>query len=120
MKGFGSLTYFFYVISPKLFPNSAFCCGDNGTELGHIAVSCGVGLVGGLLTLFVMKIGLFAIGACLGFLLGPSNHHAVVDLQIYRMCVPGALAESPRAHTHEGRCFSVSMSIYADKTLSRH
>jgi len=70
LAGFGSLTYFFYVLSPKMFPNTAFCCGENGTELGHIVVSCGVGFVGGLITLFVMKLGLFAIGACLGVLLG--------------------------------------------------
>lgn len=50
------------VLSPKMFPNTAFCCGENGTELGHIVVSCGVGFVGGLITLFVMKLGLFAIG----------------------------------------------------------
>lgn len=54
-----------------MFPNTAFCCGESpGTELGHIVVSCGVGLVGGLVALFVLKIGLFAIGASLGFLLG--------------------------------------------------
>ena len=33
-------------------------------------VSLGVGLVGGLLALFVIKVGLFAVGACLGCLVG--------------------------------------------------
>jgi hypothetical protein len=50
--------------------------------LARLAISCGVGVVGGIAALMVLRVGLFLTGGCVGFLccvvllltpLGPSN-----------------------------------------------
>ena len=59
----------FYAFSPAVFDTTSFCCGKNGTELGHVAVSVGIGIVGGAIGLAVFRCGLFALGACFGLVI---------------------------------------------------
>lgn len=61
-------TMIFYLFSPKIFSKTEFCCGENGTPLGHLLVSLGVGAAVGLLALYLLRLGLFAIGAILGMI----------------------------------------------------
>eukprot|EP00041_Stephanoeca_diplocostata_P013924 m.249165 g.249165 ORF g.249165 m.249165 type:complete len:605 (+) comp19516_c1_seq1:184-1998(+) len=68
--GWAALGYAFYVFSPLAFKTTPVCCGENGTKLGHVGVSIGVGLIGGLITLKLLRLGLFAVGACMGLLIG--------------------------------------------------
>ncbi|EGD73175.1 hypothetical protein PTSG_04888 [Salpingoeca rosetta] len=56
----------FYTFSPQIFPNTPFCCGDKGSLAGHIIVSLFVGLLGGLIALYVFRLGLFFIGMSFG------------------------------------------------------
>eukprot|EP00730_Choanoeca_flexa_P015824 TRINITY_DN7351_c0_g1_i2.p1 TRINITY_DN7351_c0_g1~~TRINITY_DN7351_c0_g1_i2.p1 ORF type:complete len:423 (+),score=25.21 TRINITY_DN7351_c0_g1_i2:1-1269(+) len=59
-----------WVFSPKLFPDTSFCCGSHGTVLGHVVISIVAGIVGGLLARWAWRVGIFHIGMCFGLLIG--------------------------------------------------
>eukprot|EP00054_Salpingoeca_dolichothecata_P017033 m.101211 g.101211 ORF g.101211 m.101211 type:complete len:417 (+) comp22274_c0_seq1:252-1502(+) len=64
LGGFISLAAAFYFLSPNVF-QTTFCCGEN-TEEAHLLISAVCGLVGGVLALWILKIGVFLTGSCLG------------------------------------------------------
>ena len=72
LAGYGATAYVFYIFSPHVFTATPFCCNvhDKGTELGLVVSSLAFGIIGGVVALLVLKIGLFAIGGCLGFGVG--------------------------------------------------
>jgi len=85
LAGGGSLGYAFYVFSPMIFKKTAICCGANGTQLGHIGISAGVGLIGGLIALKILKLGVFLIGAAIGIIggIGMMFIPAIANLEFF-------------------------------------
>ena len=69
LAGGGAAGFAFYVLSPAIFETTPFCCGDGGTELGHVAVSALVGVLVGTLAVCLRRFGVMAIGLLLGLLL---------------------------------------------------
>jgi len=59
-------TALFFTAGPNLFPDTPFCCGHNGTWTGLIVVSLTVGLLMGLLARWLLRVGIFLVGATLG------------------------------------------------------
>eukprot|EP00112_Aurelia_sp_Birch-Aquarium-sp1_P004632 Seg1525.3 transcript_id=Seg1525.3/GoldUCD/mRNA.D3Y31 product="Transmembrane protein 198" protein_id=Seg1525.3/GoldUCD/D3Y31 len=57
----------FYVFSPR-FIDTKYCCTKRGMEEVHIGSSVLAGIVAGLFTVRLYKVGIFLIGKCLGLL----------------------------------------------------
>jgi len=65
MGGFFSVAIAFYMFAPKFLAGTEVCCGP-GTEKEHVLISLGLGLFAGGVALWVLKIGIFLGGSCLG------------------------------------------------------
>eukprot|EP00050_Salpingoeca_kvevrii_P001522 m.171597 g.171597 ORF g.171597 m.171597 type:complete len:421 (-) comp10391_c0_seq1:117-1379(-) len=64
LGGFASIAAAFYLFAPSIFMTDA-CCGP-GTERTHILISLALGVAGGLIALWILNIGIFLTGSCIG------------------------------------------------------
>lgn len=68
LGGFCIAAILFYLFSPLVFAHTPFCCGSSGSELGHVAISILIGVVGGLVACKLLRFGLCVLGAGFGLL----------------------------------------------------
>ncbi|KAL5248981.1 hypothetical protein ACHWQZ_G017997 [Mnemiopsis leidyi] len=68
MGGFVLLFIFTYLTLPSIVDNET-CCGPNGNWFARLGVCLAVATLGGLLTLFVYYVGIFAIGGIFGMII---------------------------------------------------
>lgn len=60
-----------YTFTPLMF-NTKVCCGAEGNKAVHLGVSAVIGVVIGILSLNLYRLGVFAVGQCLGLIVALS------------------------------------------------
>ncbi|XP_046847436.1 transmembrane protein 198-like [Xenia sp. Carnegie-2017] len=71
LAGFVIASLFTYTVTPLIFKTKV-CCGVDSNRTVHLGVSVLLGLIFGILSLKLYRLGVFAIGQCLGLIVALS------------------------------------------------
>eukprot|EP00053_Salpingoeca_punica_P011061 m.99061 g.99061 ORF g.99061 m.99061 type:complete len:460 (+) comp15576_c0_seq1:249-1628(+) len=80
LGGFISLAGVFYALAPSMI-HTDICCGPE-TQKNLLLICLGIGVAGGLIALWILKIGIFMTGSCLGLAVGLAARTILGELHL--------------------------------------
>lgn len=82
LGGFVSVSIGFWVFAPSVF-DTDICCGD-GTERAHALISAALGVVAGIIALWILNFGIFLCGTCFGLGIAVASRTVLAQLQVFQ------------------------------------
>eukprot|EP00041_Stephanoeca_diplocostata_P041501 m.8133 g.8133 ORF g.8133 m.8133 type:complete len:436 (+) comp6109_c0_seq2:233-1540(+) len=90
LGGFISVAIAFYLFAPKILAGTDVCCGE-GTEKAHVLISVGLGVLAGGIALWILQVGIFLCGTCLGLGVSLGLRTMLAHMSIFQSDVSFAL-----------------------------
>lgn len=82
LGGFVSVAAAFYIFAPSAFETD-ICCGP-GTEKAHVIISLCLGVVAGVVCLWILNIGIFLCGTCFGLGVAITSRTFLAQLHVFQ------------------------------------
>eukprot|EP00038_Savillea_parva_P008739 m.178842 g.178842 ORF g.178842 m.178842 type:complete len:475 (+) comp14634_c0_seq1:82-1506(+) len=83
LGGFISVAVGFYFFAPKMLSGTQVCCGA-GTEKEHVLISVGLGIFAGGVALWILKVGIFLGGSCLGLFISLAMRTSLAHMNVFQ------------------------------------
>lgn len=96
LGGFVSVAVAFYLFAPSVLPGTDVCC-DPSTDKARVLISVGLGVLAGGVALWVLRVGVFLCGTCLGLGISLALRTALAHMHVFQSDVSFAMFYSAAA-----------------------